>query len=113
MAPNYLNAVIYKLICKTITVLEIYIGSTANEKERNRTHKTSCNNQSEKNKAYNYKVYKFIRENGGWDNWKIEIIEKCPCENKIQMREREQYYCDLLKPELNMIPALTSTLQFE
>jgi len=52
-------------------------------------------------KNYNFKVYEFMRENGGYDNWKLEVLEKYPCDNKIQLRIREQYYYDLLNPTLN------------
>jgi uncharacterized protein YciI len=48
-------------------------------------------------------MYKFIRENGGWDTWTFEIIEKYPCEIEIELRIRERDYYDLLNPVLNMI----------
>lgn len=74
---------IYKLIHKEATNDDmIYIGSTINIKERMRHHKGTCN--TPKNRNYNVKLYKYIRENGGWDAWKYEIItdfeiyyEKC------------------------------------
>jgi hypothetical protein len=96
---DYLKGVIYKLHNDDIT--EIYIGSTADKKQRKKQHKSDCNN--EYSEEYNRKVYKFIRNNGGWDNWKFEVIERFPCENEIQLRIRERYHYDLLKPELNMI----------
>ena len=44
---------------------EVYIGSTYDFKNRMRQHKYSCYN--EKSKKYNFFVYQFIRQNGGWD----------------------------------------------
>ena len=94
---DYLKGVIYKLHKDDMT--EIYIGSTADEKHREECHKSNCNNEN--SDGYNLKIYIFIRENGGMDNWKFEVIERFPCENDIQLRIREQYYYDLFKPELN------------
>ena len=96
---DYSKAVIYGIYCKDITVLEFYIGSTYDEIERERLHKSTCNNEN--GEKYNYKVYNYIHDNGGWDNWIFEVIEEYPCENKIQMVTREQYHYDLLKPTLN------------
>ena len=98
---DFSKAVIYRIYCKDKTVLEIYIGSTRDEQKRINKHKYACNNENYK--RYNFKVYKFIRENGRWDNWIFEVIEEYPCENKIELVEREQYYYDLLNPLLNMV----------
>ena len=100
MSVYYSKAVIYGIYCKDITVLEIYIGSTHDKIERERDHKKDCNNENRET-HYNLKVYIFIRDNGGWDNWKFEVIEEFPCENDIELRIQEQYYYDLLNPLLN------------
>jgi len=66
---------IYKLIKKdAINDDMIYIGSTEDIKDRMRKHKCSCNNINDY--RYNCKVYKYIRDNGGWDEWKYEIIDE-------------------------------------
>ena len=56
-----------------LNVEECYIGSTTNYKKRMIHHKSDCNNTTGPN--YNAKVYKFIRANGGFENWDFEIIE--------------------------------------
>ena len=96
---DYSKSVIYGIYCKDETVLEFYIGSTYDEKQREKNHKDHWNNEN--NDKYNYKVYQFIRANGGWDNWKFEVIENYPCENKIELVIQEQYHYDLLNPTLN------------
>jgi len=53
---------------------ECYVGSTTNYKQRIAGHKSGCNNPY--GPRYNTKVYKFIRENGGFKNWQFEIIEE-------------------------------------
>ena len=92
---DYLNGVIYKLHKDDIC----YIGSTKDKDKREENHKNACNNENHKD--YNYKVYQHIRENGGMDTWTFKVIEKFPCENETQLRIREQYYYDLMKPLLN------------
>lgn len=64
----------------------IYIGSTEDIKDRMRHHKIRCNNI--KHSKYNYKVYKYIRDNGGWDEWKYEIID----EVEVALREDAGIY---------------------
>ena len=94
---DYSKSVIYKFHKDDMT--EIYIGSSKDEKKREQDHKSVCNNEN--CEKHNFKVYEFIRANGGYDNWKFEVIEHYPCENDIQLRIRERNYYDLLKPTLN------------
>ena len=79
--------------------MEFYIGSTHDEIQREKNDKDTCNNEN--SVKYNYKVYNYIRENGGWDNWIFEVIQEFPCENKIELVIQEQYHYDLLNPTLN------------
>jgi len=97
--PNYQKCVIYKLCCRDITVKDIYIGSTCNFTGRKYGHKGCCTNENRKN--YNLKVYKFIRDNGGWNNWDMILIEEHPCENISQKTKRERYWCEMLESSLN------------
>ena len=71
--PQYENAVVYKLCCDDPEITDIYVGSTCNFTVRKYQHKTACNNQNAK--EYNRNVYKFIRENGGWNNWSMIFIK--------------------------------------
>ena len=78
---------IYKLIKKdAINDDMIYIGSTEDINNRMSTHKIRCNNIKSRN--YNYKVYKYIRDNGGWNEWKYEIID----EVEVALREDAGIY---------------------
>ena len=97
--PDYSKCVIYKLCCKNLDVKEIYVGSTCNFTRRKNAHKTDSNNLN--CKKYNLKVYKFIRDNSGIENWDMILIEEYPCENKMQKVKRERYWCEELKSELN------------
>jgi len=100
LLANYSKTVIYKIQCKDENVSDIYIGHTTNFKQRNNLHKSNCNIVT--SKGYNYKIYKIIRENGGWDNWNMTIIEEYPCENVNQARERERYWIEKESSSLNV-----------
>lgn len=73
---------IYKIYCKDENIKECYIGSTKNLDDRIKEHQRKCNNPK-----CNIKVYKFIRENGGFNNWNFVEIEKTDKENRF-IRER-------------------------
>ena len=57
----------YKLQHKTNNDLKKYYGSTEDLHHREIGHKTDCNNSNRIN--YNCQVYKYIRDNGGWENF--------------------------------------------
>jgi hypothetical protein len=97
--PDYSKCVIYRLCCKDLNIKELYIGSTCNFTRRKCGHKSRCHNENDP--KYNCKVYKFIRDNGGWDNWDMILVEEYPCENKPQKIQRERYWYEELKADLN------------
>lgn len=95
------SGIVYKLHHKYLDLgNNFYIGSTVSEKDRRCTHKTACNNQN--NKDYNYHVYKYIRENGGWNSWELEPIKKFENITIRELERHEQQTRDELKPNLNM-----------
>jgi predicted GIY-YIG superfamily endonuclease len=100
---NYQNTIIYVIKCRDDTITEEYIGSTTNFIERKCKHKSTCNN--EKDKSYNELKYKFIRLNGGWDNWIMIELEKFSCSDKNEAHKREEEIRVERKAKLNMIKA--------
>jgi len=99
--PDYANTVIYKICCKNTDITDIYVGHTTNIKKRIRHHKNTCKNP--KNNRYHLKVYEFIRNNGGFDNWNIIVLEEYPCNSFSDAIIKEREYYETLKPTLNMI----------
>ena len=93
---DYSNTIIYKITCKDPSITHVYVGHTINFVKRKQCHKQSCNN--DKNPANNCKLYKVIRENGGWENWTMEIVNFFNCHDHY-----EQEYFVLLNATLNSI----------
>ena len=98
--PDYSKTSIYKLCCLDPNITNLYIGSTCNFTRRKNQHKSRCNNV--KDKAYNFYLYKFIRDNGGWDNWTMVEIDKISCTTKREKEKIEYEYIQKFKSDLNM-----------
>jgi len=100
-------ATIYKIYCKNSEIKDLYVGSTNDFNKRFNDHKSNCNNEN--STSYNLKVYKFIRENGGFDNFIIEKIIECDLENQY---DKEVEYYLLLNSTLNTIYPRRSPKQY-
>jgi hypothetical protein len=98
---DYSSTIIYKITCKDENIKDVYVGHTTNFVQRKHGHKQGCTN--EKSTNYNCKVYKTIRENGGWNNWSMEIINFFNCADHYEARKKEQEYFVLLNATLNSI----------
>jgi len=98
-AFDYNKTEIYKIIHCDPEKDFCYVGHTTNFTERKKCHTRRCNIESED--GYNFKLYRMIRENGGWDNFKMVFIEKWPCENLREAQAREQHWIDTMKPNMN------------
>ena len=103
---DYSNISFYRIVSKDPNITDCYIGSTSNLTKRKCKHKHSCNNEN--SKGYDYNVYKFIRENGGWDNWDLIEIEKKSCDDINDKLRRERCWLEFYQASLNkVIPTRT------
>ena len=98
-AVDYSKTIIYKIVCNDLSIKESYVGHTTDMTNRKWGHKSVCNN--EKNKGHNLKIYKIIRENGGWDNWSMLLVEKFPCKDKFEACKREREVYEELEAKMN------------
>ena len=87
MKVDYSKTFIYKLCCRDPNVKEIYVGHSTDFKSRNLSHKYSCNNIN--SKGYNSYNYRFIRENGGYENWIMIKLYDFPCNSKREAEAKE------------------------
>ena len=99
MVKDYKNTVIYKLICNDTSITDSYVGHTTDFHVRRGCHKTCCHNQ--KSEAYNFAVYKFIRTNGGWENFTMIELCKYPCNSAREAELEERRFIELLNCTLN------------
>jgi hypothetical protein len=98
---DYSNTIIYKITCKDTNINDVYVGHTTNFVQRKHAHKQSCINIKSPN--YKCKIYEVIRNNGGWDNWSMQIINFFNCRDHYEARQKEQEYFVLLNATLNSI----------
>jgi len=98
---DYSNTIFYKIFCKNPEIIDLYVGHTTNFVQRKYGHKQNCINMKSPN--YKYKLYNFIRNNGGWDNWNMEIIAFHNCDDHYHARKKEQHYYKELNATLNSI----------
>jgi predicted GIY-YIG superfamily endonuclease len=83
---------------------QFYIGSTKNMSRRKSQHKKNVTNK--RGKRYWTKLYVYIRQNGGLDNFTFEILHTEEYEDKHGALQKEQEMIIELKPPLNSINAI-------
>lgn len=108
---DYSNTFFYKIYCKDPNITDLYIGHTVDFVKRKKAHEQSCKNS--KNTNYNCKLYKIIRDNHGWDNWKMDVIAHHQCEDLMSAKKYEQQYYEEYKATLNSIEPLPPLKQVE
>jgi len=96
---DYSKTIIYKIVCNDLSIKDCYVGHTTDMTKRKCSHKYKCNN--EKDKGHNVKIYQIIRENGGWDNWSMVLVEKFPCKDKYEACKREREVYEELEAKMN------------
>ena len=91
---------IYKLFHKNyLKYPKFYIGSTCNVVKRQNDHKFNLSNKN--SRKYNYKIYRYIRKYGGFENFQIFVLNVHEYKSNSETRKLEQRYIDLFKPQLN------------
>jgi len=96
--PDYQKSLIYKL--EHLNKPELcYVGSTSNFVKRKAEHKSDCNNEN--GKKYNRLQYRTMRENGGWEQFKMVVIKEYPCNTRIELDIEEEKCRKELQANLN------------
>ena len=95
---KYQNATIYKIVNSVND--HIYVGAACMPlAKRMSEHRTRSKTNTDLD------LYKAMNELG-LQHFRIILVEQYPCENKMQLVQREQYWCDILKPQYNKPPAI-------
>lgn len=97
------NYFMYKICPKNSNLKYCYIGHTNNFGFRKRQHQLPCIDIT--HIKSHIKLYKAIRENGGWDEWEMIEIEKFNGKTKLEARIREQELIDEYGANLNSLKA--------
>jgi hypothetical protein len=84
----------------------VYVGHTTNFNKRKGQHKSNCKNENDK--KFNFKLYQMIRDNGGFDRFKMIEVEKYPCKDKREAERREDEVMKELKASMNTIKSFTT-----
>lgn len=101
-ATDYTRTIIYKIEHNENKEL-VYVGSTTDFTRRKCCHKSCCYNEDDK--SFNLKVYKMIRENGGWNEFQMLEIKKFPCNDKREAEAEEERCRIELKANMNSYKA--------
>ena len=91
--PDYSKTIIYKIQHEDDENL-LYIGSTTNFTKRKYGHKSRCGN-------CNFKLYQMIRDNGGWDCFKMIQIKEFRCNNRREACLEEDNIMMEMKANMN------------
>lgn len=85
---------IYKICCDDCPDY-VYVGSTKAFRQRKSCHKKDYN------RGDTTKLYTIIRENGGWDNWRMIILEDIGEVSLTEARIKEEEHRVKLNANLN------------
>ena len=99
---NYQEGKIYKIVCN-VTGL-VYIGSTCEPilARRLAGHRKTYNNYL--NDKYNFVTSFKVLENG---DYSIILLEKCQCNDKMELLKRERHYIETNECVNKNIPSRT------
>jgi hypothetical protein len=92
---NFSNTTIYKIYCLDSAIKDSYVGYTTNFVRRKHTHKQNTL------LGVVGKLYDFIRLQGGWSKWKMEVVTILNCKDIKEVVTKHQEYVHRLKATLN------------
>ena len=86
--------IIYKIVCVLPDIDYCYVGSCRHFARRLYKHKRDAISN-------NSKIYKIIRQNGGFDNFLMSEIQSIECDGSMDARILEQQFITSLNANLN------------
>jgi len=90
------DIVVYKIFCKDVTIQDTYIGHTKHFEIRKMEHMKDTLSSS-------IKLYEFIRNHGGWNNWDMVVLCSYRCRNRGDASRVEWFWWNKLGGTLNTI----------
>jgi len=98
---KYSNMCIYQIVCKDPKITDCFVGHTNDIKSRNETISKECSNM--KCSSYNTPINQFLRNNGGWDNFNIEVLQYVSCSTLFEVLQIKQNNIKACNANLNTI----------
>ena len=103
---DYSRTIIYKIQHIEKENL-VYVGQTTNFSKRKHAHKRMAQCDHPTWKDCNTRIYKLIREHGGWDMFKMIQIKEFPCSSRREAEAEEFKIMQDLKAVMNRMPSLS------
>ena len=85
----------YKLHSLDEDLMEVYIGSTKDIRQRIWNHKYQCK------RNWHLPIYMFINVNGGFDNWTFEILDEIEVDSNEERYKIEREFIEKYPLNLN------------
>ena len=102
----------YRIFCKDKYITDCYVGSTSDFERRKKQHISKCKNENDE--SFCLKSYRFIRDNGDFDNWDFELLKAIDCDDKNTQYIIENEFIDKYNTTLNCdIPGRTNKKYYE
>jgi hypothetical protein len=98
MVLDYKNGQIYAIVNEEGK--EVYIGSSCQP-----LYKRWYQHKQDSKRRSHFNVYKHIEECGGFEKFRIILVEEYPCENKKQLERREGEHIKRINPVGNRFVA--------
>ena len=96
---DYKLSVIY-IITHKQDKQHIYVGSTTHKNYIKRLYSHKYQSKHLNNTNKNLYLYQFIHSKGGWNNFRVDIIETFSAKSKRELVEREMYWLNKLLPDI-------------
>jgi len=106
---RYSTSTIYKISCLDSSKSHIiYIGGTTNFINRQSSHYYALNDRRKKDRT----LYKFMKENGGFNNFCFTILGEYCLNSKAELIKKEEEFIRLYSPKLNMNHAARNRTEY-
>ena len=98
---KYINIAFYKIVCNDANITDLFVGHTNDVHRRNETQLMECTNM--RCNAYNTPINQFIRNNGGWDNFKLVVIDHVSCHTLLEVLQLKRIHIKTQNANLNSV----------
>ena len=103
---DYSRTIIYKIQHIEKEHL-VYVGQTTDFNKRKHAHKRMAQCDHPTWKDSNIRIYKMIREYGGWDMFKMIQIKEFPCNSRREAEAEEFKVMQELNSVMNRMPSFS------